>query len=63
VPGSYKRSNSPNSTISTLIAIPAAPSLTADSYHLNNLIKSETGTEKKKQINFDDLISFCFYRQ
>ncbi len=43
VPGSSIRSNSPNSTIATLISVPSAPQLTADTHHLNNSIKSETG--------------------
>ncbi len=46
VPGSSKRSNSPNSTISTLTTIATAPLLTADNRSLNNSTKTDTGKSK-----------------
>jgi hypothetical protein len=50
VPGSSIRSNSPNSTIATLISVPSAPQLTADTHHLNNSIKSETDNQSNPLI-------------
>jgi hypothetical protein len=46
VPGSSKRSNSPNSAISALTSIPTAPLLTTDYRNLNSSTKTGLGKSK-----------------
>jgi hypothetical protein len=57
VPGSSQRSNTPNSTISTLTFLPTAPLLTTDPRHPNYSIKTEAGKIKKTKL---DRVYFIF---